>query len=96
MGSHPAQVAGVDRHAPHFGSTDVRNHAMLDVSVESTMWVRRHDAVEADVRRSLEAHEGVVAGLVDLLKRVANLAGESPRRIPRPHVHLKSWERGNE
>jgi hypothetical protein len=69
---------------------------MLDVSVESTMWVRRHDAVEADVRRSLEAHEGVVAGLVDLLKRVANLAGESPRRIPRPHVHWKGWERGNE
>ena len=61
MRNNPAQVADVD----------VRNHAILDVSVESTRRVRWHDAVEADVRRSLEAHERVVAGLVDLLKRVA-------------------------
>jgi hypothetical protein len=34
-------------------------------------WVRPADAVEADVHRSLEAHDRVMGGLADLLKKVA-------------------------
>jgi hypothetical protein len=71
MRNSPVQVADAGRRAPSFRAADLRNLAMLDVTVESTKWVRSADAVEADVRRSLQAHEGVVAGLVDLLRRVA-------------------------
>jgi hypothetical protein len=66
----PAQVADVDGRARSFRAADVGNHAILNVT-ESTMWSSWPEALEADVHRSLEAHEGVVAGLVDLLKRVA-------------------------
>jgi len=67
----PTQVAGVDHRPRSFRAADARYYAILDVTVEPNMWSRWPEALEAEVRRSLEAHEGVVADLVDLLKRVA-------------------------